>query len=63
MPKLGLDAEGGADTSGRVTIKFEDVGDGPTPPLNSKVLEPLPRFSQPKLAKRTKTRSGATARI
>jgi hypothetical protein len=58
-----LPGGGTPDASGRLTIKFEDVGDGPTPPLNSKVFEPLPSFSQPKLNRRAMTRSGATARI
>jgi hypothetical protein len=58
-----LPGGGAPDASGRLTIKFEDVGDGPTPPLNSKVFEPLPSFSQPKLDKRATTRSGATGRI
>jgi hypothetical protein len=58
-----LPGGGAAETSGRLTIKFEEVGDGPTPPLNSKVFEPLPSFSQPKLNRRAMTRSGATARI
>jgi hypothetical protein len=63
MPKPGLDTKGGAVASGRDTIRLDDVGDGPTPPLNSKVFDPLPSLSQPKLDRTTKTRSGATARV
>jgi hypothetical protein len=59
-PNVG-ETDGGRVASGRVTIRLEDVGDGPTPPLNSKVFEPL--SSQPELDRRTKTRSAATARI